>query len=605
VEDAIARSLFFLPSVLFVVGGRNRLDWGSQRRAASLEYAGETEWPGLGEAGRDRIRVGALDAADCHAYLQQCLLDEQGDPAMPEQVRAAVSEFSDGMPLYLDVAANHYRSLLARGHAPGVDDFARGVPDLVLRLMEDLDDNACDLLRAAALLGVFDHETLHVALPDMRAAHIEHFLDRSLVFARDEGLYSIHEVLQTSVRLQDSATGNQWSRAEWGAVQHRLVTYWSRQLQDDEAAIWRDRRAQALAFWQLVNLYATTDVEADVLADVVMQVQLRGVWATIDTARDQPEPLLNERGRALLHMLDGMMERQVGSLDEAERLLTAAVDSQSLTPNVRRLAMYYLGETRDVHVGDSLSLFREISQQPDRLGIEAQLALAHALARQGDLVGSLEIANAVEFDENDPEFAYRYFELLGVIWWSAGRLETSAEYFERSRQVAQTTGSPLLMGLALRHLGLAMCWSGSSALTVIEQAESLNRDLGMKPGIGQCLMTRATATTGTAPPGAVDELVDEAVATFRGAGYLDDALGPLAVSVFAACVGADRNLALRRREHLYQQAEGRRPRHWLAITDVWTGEPDAFNRVAWPQGAEQAWRDWEQVLNRRRSSAVG
>jgi hypothetical protein len=138
---------------------------------------------------------------------------------------------------------------------------------------------------------------------------------------------------------------------------------------------------------------------------------------------------------------------------------------------------------------------------------------------------------------------------------------------------------------------------------VIDEAESLNRDLGLKPGIGQCLMTRATALAGTVPRHVVDDLIAQAEETFAGAGYLDDALGPLAVSVFAAAVEGDQDLAERRRHHLRSRAEGRRPRHWLAVTDVWTGHREAFDRVTWPQGADQAWRDWSQVLADRRAAA--
>jgi hypothetical protein len=608
IEDAIARSIFFLPSALFIVTSRNRLDWGSPRRAPTLEYAGAEDWPGLAETGSsgDQHLVGALSLDDCQEHLETCLLDEHGQAAIPADLRAAIASLSDGVPLYLDVATNHFRSLAVHGRTPGVEDFARGVPEIVLRLMEDLGDDEADLLRAAALLGVFDRETLHAALPDMRSASVEHFLDRSFVFDRGESMYSVHEMLQTSVRLQDPATSDPWSRREWDAVETRLVSFWADHLQDPGSRLWRDRRSQSLAFWQLVGLYATTGVDAEPLADIMMQVQLRGVWATIYAARSQSEVLLTDRGRAFLLMLDGMMERQIGRLGEADKLLSHALASPALEGNVRRLAMYYLGETRDIHVGDPAPLFHSIAEQADRLGTEARIAWAHSLTRHEDLVGALAIAEQVGIDEHDPEFRYRMFELLGVIWWSAGRMTDSAAYFEQSRQVALAEKSPLLLALATRHLGLASCWSTPSvaALPVIDEAEALNRDLGLKPGIGQCLMTRATALAGTAPLPAIDDLTAQAEETFASGGYVDDAIGPLAISVFAAAVAGDQDLAEQRRRHLQARAEGRRPRHWLAVADVWTGHREAFERMAWPQGAEQAWRDWRQVLTDRRSATT-
>lgn len=608
VEDAIGRSIFYLPSVLFVLTGRNRLDWGTERRSATLEYAGPVDWPGLSLAGSDQYRVGELSPADSELHLESCLTDAGGQPAIPAELRKSIAILSAGLPLYLDVAVHHFRNLVDRGRPPAVDDFVRGLPEIVLRMMEDLSDDEADLLRVAALLGVFDRRTLRVALPEIRSSAIEHFLDRPFVTARTDHLYSVHEMLQTSVRLQDSATSNPWSEEDWRKVEDRLVSFWIAQLDDMESAVWRDRRTQALAFWQFIDLYATTDVQAEALADIIMQVQLHGVWATIDAARSQPEALLTNRGRALLLVLDGMMERQIGALTEADRLLSEALESADLIGDVRRLALYYLGETRDLGEQDARPAFREIidtGPNNDRLTIEAQLALGHSLARHCDLTGALSIAESLTIDEDDPEFSYRYQELLGVIYWSAGQFEHSATAFERSRQIALDQNSPLLTALATRHLGLASCWTQPVAiLSVIDRAEALNRDLGIEPGIGQCLMTRATALAGTQPRPVIDQLLEESHDIFAGAGYLNDALGPLAIAVFAAAVDGDTDLAKHFRRRLYSEAAGRLPRHWLAVADVWTGQRDAFDQAQWPQGADQAWQAWADVLAQRQSGRI-
>jgi tetratricopeptide (TPR) repeat protein len=302
-------------------------------------------------------------------------------------------------------------------------------------------------------------------------------------------------------------------------------------------------------------------------------------------------------------VLDGMMERQIGALTVADRLLSEALELVELTGNVRRLALYYLGETRDVGGGDARPIFREIIEEGadgDRLTVEAQLALAHSLARHSDLAGAMDIASRLTTDERDPEFSYRYQELLGVIYWSAGQFRESTAAFERSRQTALGQNSPLLIALAARHLGLAGCWiQPVTVLPIIDRAEALNRDLGMKPGLGQCLMTRATALVGTEPRAVIEQLLDEAHEVFTSAGYLDDALGPRAVAVFAAAADGDDKLAVEHRHRLYREASGRLPRHWLAAADVWTGHRDAFDQVRWPQDADAAWHAWADVLTRR------
>jgi hypothetical protein len=408
------------------------------------------------------------------------------------------------------------------------------------------------------------------------------------------------------VRLQDSTTTHPWSDEEWSDVAARLVSHWSEHLRDPQSAVWKDRRTQSLAFWQLVGMYATTTVDADVLADLVMQVQLRGAWPAIDAARDQPDVLINDRGRELLKVLDGMMQRQVGDLAAADALLSEALDSGHVQGNIRRLAKYYLGETRDVHTGDAAPLFREIAVGSDRLSTEARIALGHSLARDGDLIAALHMADTSGEPGDDPEFMYRLHELLGVICWSAGQLARSVNHFEASRQVAVAEQNPLLLALATRHIGLAACWrEPGAAMATIDEAERLNRELRMAPGIGQCLMSRATAMIGSASSEDVERLLREAEAVFSDAGYLDDALGPLAVAVFAAAVDGDTALAEERRTLLYERAQGRRPRHWLAIADLWTGQRVDVNRLTWPQGPGQAARDWIDVLGQRRRTTGG
>lgn len=485
-----------------------------------------------------------------------------------------------------------------------MSDFSAGIPEIVLRLMEDLDADETDLLRVAALIGVFDGITLRAALPDLRSSTVDGFLARSFVLDRGDGLHSIHELLQISVRARDEATSNRWSADEWRAAERRLVDHWSTQFQSDAAALWRDRRTQALAFWQLATLYATTDVDAEVLADVVMLVQLHGVWATLDAARSQPDELVVDRGRALLRVLDGVLARQIGNLAECDAALSEALAMPSLTGSVRRLAQYYLAETRDVHEGDATALFGELAEVDDRIGTEARLAHAHSLTRTGDLAGALAIAEGFDPGDPDPEFRYRIHELLGVVWLFAGRFELAAEHFAVSRQVGENEGSPLLMALGARHLCLALCWvEPDEATASLDEAETLNRDLNLPPGIGQCLMARAVCALASGSSlDTVDDLLTDAEATFLRSGYLDDALGPVAVGVLAAAATGDSDLAAQRRAALVEQTKGRRPRTWLAAADAWTGQRAWFDQITWPQGRDAAHTDWRSVLDHLRHS---
>jgi hypothetical protein len=607
-EDAVARSVYFLPNVLFVVTSRRPLDWASPGRAPSLEFAGPDAWPGLAEGPAcDQHRVGMLSQADCEDYLARCLTGPDGHPVIPPPLRTEIAKLSEGMPLYLDVACNRYLELTARGRAAQAADFAGGLPQVVMRLMEDLDDPQADLLRAAALLAVFDRDTLHVALPQIRASAVERFLGRSFVLRREDDFFSVHELLQTSVRLQDSFTSDPWSAREWAQVGDRLVDHWSAMFDDPASPLWRDRRTQALAFWQLVGLSATTGTPIPQLAHIVMQVQLRGVWATIDAARDQPPALLTDQGRGLLALLDGMMERQTGDLERTVALLAPFADgAHPVEDGLRRLALYYLGETYDLRGGDAHGTFEALADGGDRIADEAGIALAHAKARDGDLAGALALARRFDPDTPDPELHYRLHELLGHVWWCAGDFDRAAEHFAVTLATARDEDSPLLTALARRHLCMVRCWTAPAAvLAEVDEVEQLNCDLGLPPGIAQCRMAQATALAGRASLAEVDALLEDAVQTFTAAGYLDDAVGPVAVGVFAAAVDGRAELAAARGEDLLARARGRRVRHWLAAAEVWTagagGLAGHLDRMAWPDGPDQAASAWAAPLAARRA----
>ena len=66
----------------------------------------------------------------------------------------------------------------------------------------------------------------------MRSSSLERLLTRSFVVAREDDLFAIHEILCTSVRLQDAATTHAWSAQEWADAETRIVTYWDTHLHE-------------------------------------------------------------------------------------------------------------------------------------------------------------------------------------------------------------------------------------------------------------------------------------------------------------------------------------------------------------------------------------
>jgi hypothetical protein len=274
-------------------------------------------------------------------------------------------------------------------------------------------------------------------------------------------------------------------------------------------------------------------------------------------------------------------------------------DERPIETNLRRLALYYLGETYDLRGGDAAGTFRTIADgHNDRLASEALISYAHSRSRDGDQLAALNLARRFDPDIDDGEWHYRLHELLGHIWWCSGDFDTAAHHFLITLRRAEANDSPLLIALARRHLCLAQCWNNPTAvLAEIDEVEQLNRDLGLPPGIAQCQMSRATALIGQTPLDDVDQMLTAAADTFTRSGYLDDAIGPLATGVFAAAAYGYPVLAVRRRAELMRRAQGRRVRHWLAAADIWTlGAPEPNHPVTWPSGPEAGTTAWTSPL---------
>ena len=85
-ERWIQRSAYLMPNVLFVVTGRNRLDWADLGQATELDFTGSHRWPLL-QAGQTHEEprqhlVGYMSASDADTYLVSALT-QANDPVIP------------------------------------------------------------------------------------------------------------------------------------------------------------------------------------------------------------------------------------------------------------------------------------------------------------------------------------------------------------------------------------------------------------------------------------------------------------------------------------------------------------------------------------------
>jgi len=232
-ERWLQRSVFLMPNVLFVITGRNRLDWADLDRSDELDFVGAQRWPHLraGHVGNEPRQhlVGYLSPTDADSYLV-ATLTEDGRPAIATEIRARIVAASAGLPLYLDLAVTMYLDIRARGGTPMAEDFGEPLPAVCARILRDLQRDERDLLRAAALVDAFDLDMLRAACPSVPDSAVLRFKDRPFLELDPERTwrYSLHTTLRDAIRDADTDLRDSWSPRERAEVAARIGAYLER-----------------------------------------------------------------------------------------------------------------------------------------------------------------------------------------------------------------------------------------------------------------------------------------------------------------------------------------------------------------------------------------
>jgi hypothetical protein len=208
-ERWLQRSVFLMPNMLFVITGRNRLDWADLKQTTDLDFAGTQRWPLLqaGHASEEPRQhlVGYLSATDADTYLMSALTREDR-PAIPAGIRERIVAASGGLPLYLDLAVTMYLDILARGETPMDENFGQPLPEVCGKILRDLERDERDLLRAAALLDSFNLDMLRAACPHVPDSALARFKGRPFLEMDSDRdwPYSLHAMLRDAIRQADN-----------------------------------------------------------------------------------------------------------------------------------------------------------------------------------------------------------------------------------------------------------------------------------------------------------------------------------------------------------------------------------------------------------------
>lgn len=593
-ERLVQRCVYLMPNVLFVLTGRNRIDWADHGRGSELDFTGEERWPNLhfsNRAGEPRQHlVGYLSDSDADSYLRAALTQED-QPAIPLDIRQRIITGAQGLPLYLDLSVSHYVELLARGVQPAVGDFGGSFTAVATRTIRDLPSEERDLVRTASLVERFDADLLRVGEPGLSDGRIARFLRRSFLM-RDDAYalpYTLHRALRMAIGDADQTMPDGWSDRDRHEVAERLLEGLA-----SRAAGGIDRLTLSHTLEAGLKIANAQGVFDDWLVDATEQLIEAGQWASLGGWLPVDEPTTPEL-QGINAAIKGVLLRREGNPHAAVVVLheaTARVEPGSKVGQIIRLHLAHaLRNTGDYTA--AADIYREL------LGTDFNRVARYWLCDHDYLNGRFRTALA-ELDSwrgHDAAEEGERLRLVGHVSRVNARFEEAAATYDAAIDLANTEGLAAAEEKALVNLAQTKCWSGD-VVAVAEIAGRARELLGLVHNPVELVKLRSAEAVAVVIAGSGDEastaiddtrrLAEEI--TYPGGHNLADVASILIAARQEDTQAAVR--ALRGLDNRTQTSGGNF--YWLPIAAAWLDGVDDYDE----RWCEIEWLDGDETLRR-------
>lgn len=272
-EATLNRLVAHLPFALFVITGRNQVDWHDPTRAG-LKLAGARRWPSLvpGRTQEPRQHVlGRLSPEDAASLFRKRRL--LGGWPMDGSLVPALVEKTAGWPLHMDAVCRVADNLTEDGVTElTAGDLVLNLPDLLRRLLEDLTHEQARAFHAACLLPYFD-VGLATAVAggqgQVPEAAVWGCIRRAIVEQNPSQNYPyrVHDEIRFLVRRAGCDIKAGWTDNDWSAAAQRGVAEARRRHEAAVAA--DDDRATMEALALAITIGVAHSVHADWIGDGV------------------------------------------------------------------------------------------------------------------------------------------------------------------------------------------------------------------------------------------------------------------------------------------------------------------------------------------------
>ncbi|MFI5645893.1 hypothetical protein [Kitasatospora sp. NPDC051705] len=603
VERLIQRCAYLMPNVLFVITGRNRVDWADAGAGDELDFTGQQCWPNL-HFSNDTVEprqhlVGYLSDSDADSYLREALVRD-GEPAVPVEVRRRIIAGGQGLPLYLDLSVSHFVALLARGGQPSAADFGGSFTAVATRSIRDLPREERDLVRTAALTDRVGADLLRAGQPGVSHGSVARFLRRPFLTHDDAYAlpYALHAALRHAIGEADRTLPDGWSDRDRSEVAARLLVWLGERLGPSAGRV-----AVAQALTSGLKLAAAHGVFEDWMARATQRLVEAGQWSELGAGL-AAERVGTPEYRAVLAAIRGVQLRRTGHAAQAVELLDSVGASVRPGSPTAQLVQIHLAHALRNH-GDytkAAEIYRAL------VGGEFDAAARYWLCdfdylngRFGTALGSLR-----EQRSRGPEEEGERLRLIGHIWRVNARFGEATAAYTEAIDLARGEGLAAAEAKALANLAQTACWSGDTA--AVSEAAARARDLlDLVPNPVELVKIRSAEAVVHAVAGD-QEAAGRAVGGTRqladGIGYRGGHNLADVAQILLRIIGGDHDGARRTRAEL--DARTRRSggnTYWVPIVTSWIeGVPQAVEhdpRVEWVDAPAVSLGRWAEVAARR------
>jgi tetratricopeptide (TPR) repeat protein len=585
VERLFERMVYLLPNVLFVIAGRNKLDWHRPELTGALDFVGPECWPDLESAASGRTwLVGDLSAEDADTYLQDRL--RVGDsPAIPAHIRAQLVTQSGGWPIYLDLAVESFQQASREGAAPW-DPLDKSFPALVHRLVSDLTFEERSVIFASSLYSSFDEDLIFATVGNVGHAVVQAALARPFVQEDFGALWplSLHVALRNAIKSDLTF----WSRADWHDAAIRACTELERRAQGTTNRLelgacvaesllisheyelpvsWISglaRRLAAAGGLEVVALPGASGTAASALAALLAVIARRGTTTFRQWAAD-------------------LADCEKGGLTPEDIFWAHSLRADALL------------SAGDVSAAEDT--YQQILASPPTVGpllTDTKTMFALTLLRRSAFAELKDFADANSEEVNASRIRGDVYRSNAM--WTEARLE-----YQAGLNDARKAADIGLQRLFLAELALVDGWSGDSDPAQWFEFANDEAELWTR-----CSMLLASSLfQARSDPDSANALLAEASDLAENFEMADVRLDIVMVRAFIATLANDH----RRLSEEIAEFGRHRDRvpgydHWRQILHWWHGDEATDSEVQWLGGAKQARQRWDETRQRQSDETI-